>query len=143
MGTMTISRFERGVAVPRDAVVLQKLAAAAKAVNLTDETDQFTSAYTEAMGVEIVNRQFPGPVRATELTIRFETLREWKAMMIALFSERYNSEAAPVRAIVDQVVRNADVTRGIGHDWYRELEARIKALMDTREQKRTDDQEEG
>ena len=44
---------------------------------------------------------------------------------------------------VDQVVRNADVTRGIGHDWYRELEARIKALMDTREQKRTDDQEEG
>jgi hypothetical protein len=43
--------------------------------------------------------------------------------------------------IVEQVVRDADISRGTGPDWYRELEARVKAQMEEREQKRTNDEE--
>ena len=141
MGAMTISRFERGVAVPRDAVTLQKLASAAEAVELTAEAGQFAAAYTEAIGVEAVNRMYPGP-REQALTMRFETLREWKAMAAALFGERYNAEPGSVRPIIEQIVRNADISRGASPDWYRELEARVKARMEEREQKLTGDEEE-
>jgi transcriptional regulator with XRE-family HTH domain len=138
LSNMTVSKFERGVNIPRDALVLERLSAAAKAVELTTEADQFTAAYTEAIGVEMVNRIYPGRGRREEgLTMRFETLREWKGMAAALFSERYKCDIGPVRAIVDHVVRGADTSRGIGPGWYQELEAQVKVLMEEREQKRT------
>jgi len=136
MGSMTISRFERGVATPSDGIVLQKLCAAAKELEMKAEADMFDTAYMAAVGVEIVNRMYPGPgPREQALTIRFETLREWKAMVIALFSERYRAEIGAVRAVVNQVVRDADISQGIGPEGYHELEARVKTLMEEREQR--------
>jgi transcriptional regulator with XRE-family HTH domain len=131
---MTVSKFERGETVPRDPSVLQSLLAAAEEVHLNTEAEQFATARKEALSIELVNRTYPGP-REQAMTIRFETLREWKAMVIALFSERYKAEIGAVGAIVDHVVRDADMSRGIGPGWYHELEARVKTLMEEREQR--------
>jgi hypothetical protein len=133
---MTVSKFERGEKPPRHLLILQSLSRAAESVGMVVEAEQFTAACKEALSIEAVNRMYPG-VKREEFTMRFETLREWKAMAAALFSERYRSELAPVRSIVDKVVRDADTSRGTGPEWYYELEARVKALMEEREQKRT------
>jgi hypothetical protein len=55
-----------------------------------------------------------------------------------LFAARYDPDTAraiekaggPVRAIVDQVMQDADVDKGIGAELFRQLEVRIKAVMD-------------
>ena len=147
MGSMTISRFERGVAVPADPVTLQKFAAAAKDVDLAAESDQFMDAYREAIGVEMVNRMYPGrliPGAHAGPSVSFHTLPEWRLLMIGLFAARYDSATAqaieevggPIRAIVDEVLANADSSRGFGAEFFRELEARVRTLMDQRSLKR-------
>jgi hypothetical protein len=140
---MTISKFERGETVPRDPAVLQALSSAAEAVNLKAEAAQFAAACKEALNIDAVNRMYPSPRSPAGqggLTIAFQTLPEWRLLMIALFSVRYDPEAAlaidaaggPVREIVDQVLQQADISRGIGPELFRELEARIRTLMDER-----------
>jgi transcriptional regulator with XRE-family HTH domain len=142
MGSMTISRFERGVAIPRDPVVLQKLAAVAEEADLPAESEQFRDAYREAL----VNRMYPGPAAVQPtLSISFQTVPEWRLMMIALFAARYDGATAraieaaggPVCAVVDQVMQDADIGKGIGPDLFRGLEVRIKALMDAQALKTT------
>src|SRR5262249_54285342 len=140
-----ISRFERGVVAPRDPVTLQKLAAAAEAIDLKAESEQFMAAYKEAMAVEMVNRLYPGPTLQPTLSVAFQFVPEWRLMMVALFAARYDPETAkaiemaggPVCAIVDQVMQDADVGNGIGAELFRELEARIKTLMDAQALRRT------
>jgi hypothetical protein len=96
----------------------------------------------------MVNRMFPGPLIPAapppDLSISFYGLPEWRLVMITLFAARYDSETAraieaavrPVRAIVDQVLLDADVSRGIGLDSFRRLETVIRELMDAQARKR-------
>jgi hypothetical protein len=100
------------------------------------------------LNVEVVNRMYPGPpaVQPT-MSVSFQTVPEWRLMMIALFAVRYYPETAkaieaagvPVRAVVDQVRQDADISRGIGPDFFRDLEARIKKLMDEQAVKTVED----
>jgi hypothetical protein len=144
LSAMTVSKFERGETVPRDPAVLQSLSDAAVAVGLETEAEQFVTACIEA-----VNRMYPGPlvaaVQPMSLSIAFQTLPEWRLLIITLFAARYDSDVAkaissaggPVRAIVDQVLQDADVSKGIGPDFFRKLEVRIKTLMDAQAIPRT------
>jgi hypothetical protein len=140
---MTISKFERGETVPRDPAVLQSLLSAAEAAGMNTEVEQLAAACREALSIETVNRMYPGPlIPAAQpgLTIAFQTLPEWRLAMIALSAVRYVPAAAeaieaaggPVRTIVDQVLQNADTSNGIGPDFFREVETRIKTAMDER-----------
>jgi transcriptional regulator with XRE-family HTH domain len=140
---MTVSKFERGEKVPRDPAVLQALSRAAEEVNLDTETEQFATACREALAIETVNRMYPGRQFAaahSSLAINFQTLPEWRLLAVALFAVRYDSATAqamesaggPICAIVDEVLSNADSSRGIGPDFFRDLEARVKTLMDKR-----------
>jgi transcriptional regulator with XRE-family HTH domain len=157
---MTVSKFERGETVPRDPAVLQALSHAAEEVNLNIEAQQFATACRDVLNVECVNRvnrTYPGPLISAaqpSLTIPFQTLPEWRLATIALYAVRYApTEAAAieaasgaVRSVVDEALKRADSSRGIGADFFRELEARIKALMDERSLKQipgTTDDEEG
>ena len=57
-----------------------------------------------------------------------------------MFALRYDSKTAhaieeaggPVRAIVDQVVKDADSSRETGPEFYRDMEERVRLLMDRR-----------
>jgi hypothetical protein len=147
LSAMTISKFERGETVPRDPAVLQALYRAPQEVRMAAESEKFSAACREALNVEAVNRMYPGPgpqfTAAAAPAISFQTLPEWRLMAIALFAMRYDSAAAramdaaggPIRAIVDDLLRNADTSRGIGPEFFRELEARVKAVMDERAMK--------
>jgi transcriptional regulator with XRE-family HTH domain len=142
LSAMTVSKFERGETVPRDPAVLQALSRAADEVNLHAEAEQFAAACKESLAIESVNRMYPGPqfTGQPRLAIGFQTLPEWRLLTIGLFASRYDPKTAqemeaaggPVRGIVDEVLKNADTSRGIGADFFRELEARVKTLMDER-----------
>jgi transcriptional regulator with XRE-family HTH domain len=139
LSAMTISKFERGETVPRDPAVLQALSQAAHDINLNADAERFAAAREDALSIAAVNRMYPGPPAVPPtMSVSFQTAPEWRLMMIALFAVRYYPETAkaieaasgPVRAVVDQVRQDADVSRGIGPEFFRELEARIKTLMD-------------
>ena len=150
LSAMTVSKFERGETVPRDPAVLQALSRAAKEANLNAEAEQFAMACREALNIEAVNRMYPGrsiaavqPVVPPQVqqnigtAVAFQTVPEWRLLMIALSAARYDSKTAealeaaggPVRAIVDEVLQDADVSSGIGPDFYRASEEHIKTRM--------------
>lgn len=153
---MTVSKFERGETVPRDPAVLQALSRAAEEVNLNVEAQQFATACRDALNVQAVNRMYPSPAipaAQPSLTIAFSTLPEWRLAMIALSAVRYDPMAAAaieaaagaVRGVVDEALKHADASRGIGADFFRQLEARVKMALDERSLKqipRTPDDEE-
>jgi transcriptional regulator with XRE-family HTH domain len=148
LSAMTVSKFERGETMPRDPAVLQALSQAAHDINLKSDAERFVAAREEALSIGAVNRMYPGPpaIKPT-MSVSFQTAPEWRLMMIALFAVRYYPEtvkaieaaSGPVRAVVDQVRQNADISRGIGPDFFRELEAHIKTLMEERAVKRVED----
>jgi transcriptional regulator with XRE-family HTH domain len=77
LSLMTVSKFERGVRVPKDPMVLSGLASAARAVNLTAEAQRFQ----DAAGTKTRSRAWMAVEDARALQSGIETLARCLPML--------------------------------------------------------------
>jgi hypothetical protein len=136
---MTVSRFELGKMIPRDARTLKKLFdTAVLHPGLKAQAKLFADARREAL------RQRPHRDRNTPFAnqmIPFTSLEEWRIMNTARIAARYYPideymamlNAAPQSMeIVDAVLQKADASKGIDEAFYDELVERLLELAERR-----------
>lgn len=153
LALMTISRFERGAAVPSNIGVLAKLAVAAHEKGLTAEAKLFERAKQE----QERERELAGLEKRTTTTVdrwRMEqqhsriypgrymlALPQWRLMTIAFIASVYYPETAasmekaaegPVAELVDEALRLADTESQTGSAMYEEVERIVRRLAEQR-----------
>jgi transcriptional regulator with XRE-family HTH domain len=131
--TMSLSRWERGAATPRDRHVLMKLSATASEAGMAEEEALFQQALGMLPARAATPTQiWPGPI--SYLMIDFDTPQEWRLMIIAKLAAMYFPEtaarleqaASDVAALVDEVV--AAAPENLRPDIYVRLEERLREL---------------
>jgi transcriptional regulator with XRE-family HTH domain len=137
LAPMTVSRFERGVQVPRDAEVLRSLRDAAhSSAALAEEYEVFrresTFRFFESKMEWMATQRVAGPARPYPL-------EQWELMQCARVAaasfpevaKAMRKAAGEVLALVKQVERAADVPESFDDKFYFSLEQKLDDLVQT------------
>jgi len=128
---MTLSRFERGAQVPRDAEVLVSLRNAAQSSHLAEEFLTFQGAVLAA-----IERKSPYEVTLSARPAGYSA-EQWELMQCArIAAAHFPKEAKAMRKaagealrLVKQVVRATDFSVPLDDNFYYALEQRINDLV--------------
>jgi transcriptional regulator with XRE-family HTH domain len=131
--TMSLSRWERGVATPRDRNVLMRLSATAASAGMKQEEELFN----QALGVLPPRAATPtqvwgGPI--SYLMLDFDTPQQWRLMIAAKLAMLYfpdtaarmEQAATDVMMLIDEVVSAAP--ENLRPDIYVRMEERLREL---------------